>query len=47
MSDDKENTKTNASDGEKELCKNLAKEYFFVNVQYEGTKELNSMRKKN
>lgn len=46
MSDDKENTKTNASDGEKKQCQNLAKEYFFVNVQYEGTKELNSMKKK-
>ncbi|KAG1166505.1 hypothetical protein G6F36_012918 [Rhizopus arrhizus] len=46
MSNDKENTKTNASDGEREQCKDLAKEYFFVNVQYEGTKELNSMKKK-
>lgn len=42
MSDDK----TNAADGEKKQCQNLAKEYFFVNVQYEGTKELNSMKKK-
>ncbi|KAG2199988.1 hypothetical protein INT47_000338 [Mucor saturninus] len=35
MNDDKDNTKTNASDSGKAKCKDLAKEYFFIK-QHQG-----------
>lgn len=46
MSDDKENIQTNASDDKKAHYRNLATEYFFVDVWHEGTNELTSLKNK-